>query len=197
MRLPDRTFYFLRHGETHFNREGRFQGRLDVPLNELGISQARNAARILATESLSRIVCSPANRVIQTASIVAESSGIPLDVEPDLMEFFVGSFEGKRVDTLRRDHGIGPHDSILTILPDDADDWEQFVVTVTAAVTRRLDQHAGESVLIAAHGLVFRALTQALTGTQHVSQNAAPFLCKKDRNSWQILPVEGRNQGTS
>jgi broad specificity phosphatase PhoE len=69
-------------------------------------------------------------------------------------------------------------------------------VTVTAAVKRRLDEHAGELLLIAAHGMVFRALTQSLTGTQHVSRNAEPFLCKKGRNSWQILPVEGGNQGT-
>ena len=48
MPIPQRSFYFLRHGQTDWNAEGRFQGHTDIALNELGLSQARHAAQALA-----------------------------------------------------------------------------------------------------------------------------------------------------
>ncbi len=52
-------FYFLRHGETHWNRSGTTQGQIDSKLNETGIAQAEPAAEALAGEPIERIVASP------------------------------------------------------------------------------------------------------------------------------------------
>ena len=62
--LPQRAFYFLRHGETQYNLERRFQGTIDVPLNDNGVEQAKRAAEVLAGKGFS-----PASsRVRPTAS---------------------------------------------------------------------------------------------------------------------------------
>ena len=98
---PERAFYFLRHGETSYNSTGVFQGRIDVPLNGNGLRQAEDAARRLSGCGISRIVASPAQRVLQTAAAVAELGTATIDVESDLMEVYVGSFEGKSIAQIR------------------------------------------------------------------------------------------------
>ena len=172
---PRRTFYFLRHGETEFNHAGRFQGRIDVPLNDTGLQQAETAAGRLSALGISRIVASPAQRVLQTAEAVAALSSASIDIDDDLLEFQVGSFEGKSHETIRQEHGLGKKDSLFGVLPDDADNWHEFVPRVVSSVRRWTEKYESHTVLIAAHGLVFRALALALTGKEMISQNAEPF----------------------
>jgi broad specificity phosphatase PhoE len=75
--IPARSFYFLRHGQTAWNVEGRFQGHTDIPLNELGLTQAHDAAKILALCPIDMIVASPLIRARRTAEIVSEQLGNP------------------------------------------------------------------------------------------------------------------------
>lgn len=185
--LPQRAFYFLRHGETQYNLERRFQGTIDVPLNENGVEQAKRAAEILAGKGFTRIVSSPANRVLKTASFTAEVSGAPMHIDADLMEFNVGSFEGRDIIETKRAHGLDEDASFMTILPHDADNWHEFVPRICASVRRWTDKHSQETLLIAAHGLVFRALTLALADQHLVSQNAEPYFFEPTTNGWSIV----------
>jgi len=187
---PARAFYFLRHGETPYNREGRFQGRIDVPLNDNGLQQAEEAARLLLRCGISRIVASPAGRVLQTAAAVANLGTATIEIDNDLMEFYVGSFEGKSVEAIRQANGLGDRDSLFSVVPDDADQWHEFVPRVVAAVRRWTEKYANETVLIAAHGLVFRSLALALTGETAVSRNAEPFLFTPNGTSFTIESVK-------
>ena len=203
--LPQRAFYFLRHGETQYNLERRFQGSIDVPLNDNGVAQAKRAAEILTGKGFTRIVSSPANRVLKTASFTAEASGAPMHIDADLMEFNVGSFEGRDIIETKRAHGLDEDASFMTILPDDAENWHEFVPRICASVRRWTDQHASditfrqnlamvpaarayanETLLIAAHGLVFRALTVALAEQHLVSQNAEPYFFQPTNSGWHI-----------
>ncbi len=184
--LPTRAFYFLRHGETQYNLERKFQGSIDVPLNGNGVAQAQRAAGILDGKPFARIVSSPANRVLKTACFTAEASGAPMHIDTDLLEFNVGSFEGQCIATTKKAHGIGEDDSFMSILPDDAEKWHEFVPRVCASVKRWTDKHHDETLLIAAHGLVFRALTLSLADQHLVSQNAEPYYFAPEGSSWRI-----------
>ncbi len=184
--LPSKAFYFLRHGETQYNLERRFQGTIDVPLNANGVVQAQQAARILAAESFTRIVSSPANRVLKTASFTAEETGAPMHIDTDLMEFNVGSFEGRDIAETKAAHGLDEGDSFMSILPHDAENWHEFVPRICAAVKRWTDRHADETLLIAAHGLVFRALTVSLIGERLASLNAEPYHFQPQREGWIV-----------
>jgi len=187
---PCRAFYFLRHGETQYNREGRFQGRIDAPLNDTGLQQADQAAKRMLQCGIARIVASPARRVLQTAEAVANLGMATIEVDDDLMEFYVGSFESQSVKAIRKDHELGEHESIFSVLPDDADRWQEFVPRVVATVRRWTEKYADETVLIAAHGLVFRSLALVLTGEAAVSRNAEPFLFTPDGTRYTIDTVK-------
>jgi probable phosphoglycerate mutase len=88
-----RVFLF-RHGETHWNREGRFQGHLDIPINETGRDQARLLIDPLRKVGLEAILSSDLSRAYETARIVANSLAIPVFVHPGLREAHLGEAQG-------------------------------------------------------------------------------------------------------
>ena len=91
--------YLLRHGETVWNRAGRFQGHGDAPLTAEGVAQARAMGRRLAQEELggARLISSPLYRAWQSAVLVAEALSLDphaIEFEPRLMEVGFGEWEG-------------------------------------------------------------------------------------------------------
>ncbi|MBI4763499.1 MAG: histidine phosphatase family protein [Deltaproteobacteria bacterium] len=93
--LANLRLYLVRHGETEWNRIGRFQGRNDQPLNERGRKQAQALAEALQNENFEAIYSSPLPRSLETARFIgAFHPGIPLIEEPNFMEMDLGEFEG-------------------------------------------------------------------------------------------------------
>jgi phosphoserine phosphatase len=85
----------IRHGETEFNRNHRFQGRIDVPLNPEGVDQAQALARALKNERLAAIYSSPLRRAVETARLVKSfHPSTPFFEEPGLIEMDLGEFDG-------------------------------------------------------------------------------------------------------
>jgi broad specificity phosphatase PhoE len=98
----------VRHGVTDWNREGRWQGRLDPPLSTDGLGEAQLvAARLTADEDLrpARIVSSTLIRAHQTAEAIGRQVGLPVEPEPRLMEIGAGEWEGHTHDELQRIDG--------------------------------------------------------------------------------------------
>ena len=92
---PAIKILLVRHGETSWNLEGRFQGRSDVPLNEKGKDQATALALALKGESLTAIYSSPLMRAKETAHLIkAFHPSVPLYEEEGLVEMDLGEFEG-------------------------------------------------------------------------------------------------------
>ena len=96
-----RTLLLVRHGETPWNREGRFQGHADIPLSELGRTQARLLrARLEAAHAHlfddhhTAVLTSDLRRAHQTAEIAFGAAGRTLHVRRELREFCYGVFEG-------------------------------------------------------------------------------------------------------
>lgn len=93
MSFPIRL-YLARHGRTHWNQLGRFQGRTDIPLDDLGRRQAQDLAHRLRG-SIEAVVASDMKRASESGRIVAETLGVPLlGLDSDLQERGYGIFEG-------------------------------------------------------------------------------------------------------
>jgi probable phosphoglycerate mutase len=84
----------VRHGETDANRDGLALGRLDVPLNETGLGQAKSLGLALAAEPVAAIYASPLGRAMQTAEAIAAHHTVGVTVEPGLIEMDVGEIDG-------------------------------------------------------------------------------------------------------
>ncbi|MDZ4370377.1 MAG: histidine phosphatase family protein [Phenylobacterium sp.] len=90
----------LRHGETHWNREGRIQGRTESDLTPLGERQALAMAGLVAElvrreEGRFRLVASPIGRARRTAAMVADATGLPVELDDRLAEICCGEWEGR------------------------------------------------------------------------------------------------------
>ena len=144
------TILLARHGETDWNREGRWQGWADPPLNDTGREQARRLAEQLRETPFDAVYSSDLRRAHETAEIVGAPHDVPIVVDPELREIDVGSWSGltrAEIDE-RFPDGERP----------DGETREQHSVRVLAAVERIARQNLGRRVLIVTHGGVLRAL---------------------------------------
>jgi probable phosphoglycerate mutase len=96
-----------RHGETAENRERRFQGQKDVPLNETGREQARALAEAVADHGIAAIYASPLIRARETAEIVAERLGLEPRLDDRLKEVDVGAWQDRLKDDIAREDPEG------------------------------------------------------------------------------------------
>jgi probable phosphoglycerate mutase len=108
----------VRHGQSEWNADGRWQGQADPPLTDLGRAQARAAARALG--ALDAVFASDLQRAAETAAIIAESIGIgPVIVDPGLRERDAGAWSGLTRDQIREQFpGYLPEDRHVTFAPD-------------------------------------------------------------------------------
>jgi probable phosphoglycerate mutase len=154
-----------RHGETDWNREGRFQGHADPPLNDLGRAQARELADRLAREPLAAVYASPLRRAYETAEIVAAARNLPLRSAAGLREVDVGSWSGltraeieaRFPEGYRRwlDFGHGW---------DDGESYEELGERVLPALLALAAAHDGSPVLAVTHGGPIRATVAYASG---------------------------------
>lgn len=98
--MTARRVVLLRHGETDWNSQGRFQGHEDTPLNAAGLAQAAAAAERLAGYRPARVLSSDLTRARQTAQAVAGAVGVAVDVDVRLREVDVGTWAGLDLETV-------------------------------------------------------------------------------------------------
>lgn len=149
----------IRHGETDWNRELRFQGHIDVPLNAVGHEQARRLGARLAGEAAQRLVCSDLMRTRQTALPISQQRIQPFAgeqaLERALREQDFGMVDGMRVEDIQSQH---PEDWArwLEFSSDYAftggESTRQFHARVLAAVRALALAHAGQTVVVVTHG---------------------------------------------
>ena len=183
MPIPQRSFYFLRHGQTDWNAEGRFQGHTDIALNELGLSQARHAAQALAACPIDIIVASPLIRALKTAAIVAERLDKPLFVDSALKERHFGAFEGLIVDEVKRGLGLEPHERLVQHLPADAEQWHETGARAARAIGTWLDRHPDSKLLFVTHAGLFDALHERIFGARREPKHL-PYLWQAGAKGW-------------
>ncbi len=93
----------IRHGFSVTNEQGRFAGRTDVPLNEIGKRQAEQCARYVSENyKIDRIYSSDLMRAYDTAKPLSSLTGLEITVKEDLREMYVGEWEGMLISDIRR-----------------------------------------------------------------------------------------------
>ncbi|MFB2582655.1 histidine phosphatase family protein [Herbiconiux sp. P15] len=152
------TFTFVRHGQTDWNFQKRIQGRTDVPLNETGREQAREAAEQLAGRRWDGIVASPLSRARETAEIIAEQLGLPApEIVGALQERSYGEVEG--LDAV----GIAERfPDPLAPVPG-RERRSDVVKRVLPALEALAEEHPGESLIVVSHGGVIASLLRYVT----------------------------------
>jgi probable phosphoglycerate mutase len=157
-----------RHGETDWNKSGILQGWFDVPLNDLGRSQAHGLAAKLANARFDTIWASPLARAHETAQIVASMLDLPPPTcHEGLKEKHFGAIQGIPKSELAE---LNPAllEQILRRNPAaefvGGEGLDEFVDRVLAALDDIGARHAGERVLVVTHGWVLDVVTRHIHG---------------------------------
>lgn len=158
------TLLLVRHGETDWNRELRFQGHADPPLNELGRRQAEELAERLAGEPIAAVYCSDLRRAHETARIVGDRLGVDVTVVRGLREIDVGSWSGLTRDEIAERFPEGFARWLEGEQGHDGETGEALTARIVDSVTQIADSHPGESVLLVSHGAALRALLSRVEG---------------------------------
>ena len=183
--LTRRAFWFLRHGETDWNARNLAQGNVDVPLNPVGVSQARAAAELLRGRGIRSIVSSPLSRAYDTALAAAAVIGQPVATEEELREVSFGVQERQPMLAQWFDDWVA---GLST--PEGAETFAELRARAARAVNRALEYES--PVLVVAHGALFRALRAEMGLEPNVrTPNGTPLFCEPGgpAAAWTLSPA--------
>ena len=186
-----------RHGRTQWNAEQRFQGHSDVPLDEVGLAQAQAAARQLAALEPSKIICSDLMRSKDSATELAQLTGLEAIVERGIRETSGGQWEGLNRAELQAAFGadLKAWAAGSNLVPGETGERRTDVAArMTAAIAQHLeDVPAGGTLVVATHGGSARA---ALCSMLDLDQASWGIFGVLGNCSWAVL-LEGGSPGSS
>jgi broad specificity phosphatase PhoE len=146
----------IRHGQTQWNREGRWQGQADPPLNAFGRRQAHRTARALRGGGLDRLYSSDLRRALETAHIIGAELGLAVIPEPRLREINLGRWQGMLsadIEAHYPDEFRRWHTSPVTTRPPDGEDLHILAARVLEAISEIALRHRDQRVGVVAHEL--------------------------------------------
>lgn len=174
--MTERILYLVRHGESDFGSSGFTHGargrQWDPPLGPRGREQAGLLARrLLSMERPVAVYSSPLRRTRETAAPFAEEAGIDVLIEDDLMEAYIGEWEGKPFEEIlagdeRMLRRVRNQEPIWRHAPG-AEELGPFRERVSNAVEGILARHAEGNVIVVCHGGVINAYFAPLLGVDH------------------------------
>lgn len=157
--------YLIRHGQTEWNAEGRWQGQLDVPLSANGYAQAQALAEHLANVGLCAVYASDLGRAAETGRVIAEASGASLSLDPRLRELHLGIFQGLTYSEIRERYPDDEEQMKLNYMDHVLEQGESRRVLQARALAAWKDilaQAPCDSIAIVSHGGTIRLLLLAV-----------------------------------
>lgn len=185
---PPTTVFLVRHGETDWNRNGKYQGSSDVPLNALGMQQVAQLADYLKTHELAptgdAIVSSPLSRALVTARAIGDALGIDeILTDADLQERSYGKAEGL---TLVQREAQWPDGNWPGL-----EDWGHVAERAMRALDLVGQRFAGQRVFVVCHGGLINSILAVLsdgaigTGKTTIINTSISTL-SDDGGGWEI-----------
>ncbi len=156
----------VRHGRTRSNAEGRYQGSIDVPLDEVGVAQAQ-ALDALLPRDLELVLASPLQRARATAEIFCAARSLPLAIEPGFRERSVGVYEGLTAAEIGERHPEARARELMRSwdeAPPGGESLGELFARVEAALAGLRARYAERRVVLVAHGFVARAVRALCIG---------------------------------
>jgi alpha-ribazole phosphatase/probable phosphoglycerate mutase len=159
--MSSTTIYLIRHGETDWNLQQRYQGQKDIPLNETGIKQAQSIAEKLNGKSYKALYSSDLKRAVQTAQEISKKVNLPIVTYDSLREINQGDWEGRFIKDVLESKG----DEVRAIYKNPYTARKpggESIAEVAERVYRCLDflseEHENESIIVVSHGLAIATI---------------------------------------
>jgi probable phosphoglycerate mutase len=200
---PPIRLFLARHGRTHWNHVGRFQGHTDTLLDEVGRAQAAELARTLRGR-VQAVIASDLLRASETARKVADALSIPLlALDPDLRERCYGVFEGLTHEECHKLHPSlwAARQGDREYVPPGGESRAVVIARLRRGLVNAVERMRGryERCLVVAHGSSMRMFFEELTGEHGVLMANMEFReLLHDDNGFAVATtdVDGRREGS-
>ena len=165
------TLLLLRHGQTELNRDGKYSGRGNPELTDLGKKQIAHAARHISERGdVDVILSSPLGRCQETAQAAAEALGMGKDAittDEAIIEMDFGTWEGRRFVEIQEDHPEAHREcfNYATAAPHGGEAPEQVYRRVSEFVDRVIAEYPGKTVLVVTHMMPIKSVLRRALGT--------------------------------
>lgn len=147
------TLLLVRHGQTDWNNARRWQGHIDIPLNEVGIIQSKRLAERLATLPIAAVYSSDLKRAAQTAAIIADPHEFKPVLLPELRERNGGIFQGLNAEEIGSTYPTAFRKFLENgEAPPEGESNLEVASRIKNAVDQIAASHAGELTAIVSHG---------------------------------------------
>jgi broad specificity phosphatase PhoE len=158
----------VRHGQTAWNREVRFRGQADLPLDGLGLAQAQATGRYLVKRwPVEAVYASPLQRAVQTAEAIAAVHGLQVQPFKGLLDINFGAWQGRSPDELAQHYPDllqawweAPH----TVRFPDGESLEVVRSRAVGGLSQLIARHRGHAIGLVGHAVVNRVLLCAVLG---------------------------------
>lgn len=171
------TILLIRHGQTEWNANGRWQGHADIPLNDTGIAQAEALARRLATWPIQTLYSSDLKRAAKTAEILSSSLKLPPIIDPLWRERHVGAFEGLTgLEAREKFPDVWLDiDRSGVVDPPNGETTQALHERMARAYEQTVVRHSGEMVAVVSHGGTIHALAAHILGIPWHQESRVSF----------------------
>lgn len=175
--------WLVRHGQTDWNVEGRYQGQSDIPLNETGRAQARALAEQWAGQKFEALYSSDLKRAYETACILGARLNLKVQVDPSLREICQGEWEGLQVQCIAQRYQAEVtrmHGNRQDFRAPGGESVTEVGQRMAQAADRIAQTHPHGGVLIVSHGMsvsTLYCLSQAISLAEaylHIPENGQP-----------------------
>lgn len=159
--------FLVRHGATTLSAEDRFAGETNVDLSDEGRRQASGLAERLADKQIAQVYCSPMNRTIETASIIAAPHGLEPQRRDGLREISHGRWEGMTRKEVEATHASEYDDwesDPFTFAPVGGESGLNVLARALPIIREIVVNHPNETVLVVSHKATIRLVLASLLG---------------------------------
>lgn len=175
----------IRHGETAWNSLGKLQGREDIPLNEAGADQIRQALVFFRKEKWEEIISSPLSRAMMSAEIIGRDIGLnAIHEEEGFMERDLGTISGMTWEDVKRRYPDGNYEGTEPV-----DILQNRSIN---ALDKWINKFAGKNIIIVSHGATINSMLAKLSGNKiemgkAIPKNAEITLLEKQGDAMDII----------
>lgn len=157
------NLYVVRHGETDFNKQGKYLGRMDIELNSSGIIQAKELAAKLSVLDVDIIYCSPLKRTIKTAELIKDNNNCKVITDNHLIERSMGVYEGLTKSQAKNNYPDVYKRNITRIFneaPPGGETVDDVMERVFFALDKIREQKKFTNIIIVTHGFVAKVINK-------------------------------------
>ncbi|MFN8257167.1 MAG: histidine phosphatase family protein [Bacteroidales bacterium] len=190
------TIYLVRHGETEWNTERRYQGSGDSPLTKRGIEQAYLLKEYLKKIKFDFVLSSPSNRAFHTAAIASGHDPDKIIIIKELQEINLGKWEGKLYDEMQKENPFlyhafwkAPH----LFISEGCESFTALTLRTFKAFSAIIEKFSGKTILIVSHAAALMSILNKIENRplerfwEKMLKQTSVSIVEIDNNKFSVL----------